>query len=319
MKYRRLGRSGLKLSEIGLGSWLTYGTTTSGDVARACVHRALDLGINYFDCANKYGETPHAAESILGEALRGLPRSSYVIGTKLFYPVGPGPNDRGLSRKHIMDQVHQSLRTFGTDYVDILYCHRHDPETPLEETLRALNDLVTQGKVLYAGISEWPPTEISNAAAICRELRLYPLTVSQPVYNMLARRIEGEELPQARELGIGLITFSALGQGVLTGKYGAGSLPEGTRAAADQRVSYLIRNRYLHPDQVAKVEQLRDAARRLDLTLAQMALAWVLRVPDIACALVGASRPDQLDENVGASGIELPESALREIDEILAS
>jgi aryl-alcohol dehydrogenase-like predicted oxidoreductase len=316
MEYRRLGNSGLKLSTIGLGSWLTYGTATPDGQAVACIRRAYDLGINHFDCANKYGEVPHAAERVLGEALRGRPRGSYVLTTKVFYPVGPGPTERGLSRKHMTDQVHASLAAFDTEYIDILYCHRFDPETPLAETLQTLDDLVAQGKVLYYGISEFSPAQTRQAAAIARELRLRPITVTQPVYNLLARRIESEELPLAQELGLGLVTFSALGQGALTGKYAPGQVPEGSRAAAAESVSHLVRTRYLNPEQLAQVERLKAVADELGLTLAQLALAWVLRQPAIASALVGASRPEQLEENVKAAGVTLPAAALSAIDEI---
>jgi aryl-alcohol dehydrogenase-like predicted oxidoreductase len=245
MEYRRLGRSGLKLSEIGLGSWLTYGTVTERQTAIGCVRRAHELGINHFDSANKYGDQPHAAEAVLGEALSGLPRSSYVLTTKVFFPVGPGPNDRGLSRKHIIEQVHESLRAFGTDYIDILYCHRFDPETPLEETLMAMDDLITQGKVLYHGISEWPPVETVRATSIIRRLNLRPISVNQTVYNLLARRIEAQEMPVAASEGIGMVAFSSLGQGVLTGKYLGGTVPAGSRAAAEEHISHLIRTRYM--------------------------------------------------------------------------
>lgn len=315
MEYRRLGQSGLKLSEIGLGSWLTYGTATEAEIARSCIHQAHELGINHFDCANKYGAEPHAAEAFLGEALQAFPRSSYVLTTKAFYPVGPGPNDRGLSRKHLFDQVHRSLRAFHTDYIDILYCHRFDPETPLEETFRALHDLVAQGKVLYIGISEWAAPSICEAVGLTRQFGLHPIAASQPVYNMLARRIETEEMPVANRFGIGLVPFSALGQGLLSGKYRSGSIPEGTRAASPE--GELIRTRYLTEPHLAKLEQLRPIAADNGLTMSQLALAWVLRRPEVSSALTGASRPEQVKENVRASGVKLSAADLQAIDSIL--
>jgi aryl-alcohol dehydrogenase-like predicted oxidoreductase len=317
MEYRRLGRSGLKLSEIGLGSWLTYGTVTERQTAIECVRRAHELGINHFDSANKYGDQPHAAEAVLGEALSGLPRSSYVLTTKVFFPVGPGPNDRGLSRKHIIEQVHESLRAFGTDYIDILYCHRFDPETPLEETLMAMDDLITQGKVLYHGISEWPPVETVRATSIIRRLNLHPISVNQTVYNLLARRIEAQEMPVAASEGIGMVAFSSLGQGVLTGKYLGGSVPAGSRAAAEEHVSHLIRTRYMSEKQLDEVSQLQTVAADSGLSLPQLALAWILRQPIITSALIGASNPRQVEENVLAAGVRLPEQVLQRIEEIV--
>lgn len=317
MRYRRLGKTGLKVSEIALGSWLTFGTATAREDALATVRKALELGINHFDCADVYGERPGAAEEFLREALAGVPRHSYVLTTKAFWPVGDGPNDRGLSRKHIVESVHRSLRRLGTDYVDIFYCHRYDPETPLEETLRAIDDLIRQGKILYAGISEWPAAQIARAAEIARRLGLHPVAVNQPIYNLLDRKIEAEVLPVCRDEGIGVVAFSPLAQGVLTGKYGRGrSLPPGTRAA-DERVNQYMR-RFLTEENLARVERLRPIAGRLGLSLAQLALAWVLRLPEVASALIGATRPEQVEENVRAVGVTLSEEDLREIDEATA-
>lgn len=317
MKYRRVGTTGLKVSEISLGSWLTFGTATDREQALATVRRALDLGINHFDCADVYGHRPGAAEEFLAEALEGVPRHSYVLTTKAFWPVGEGPNDRGLSRKHVVESVNRSLKRLGTDYVDIFYCHRYDPETPLEETLRAIDDLIRQGKVLYAGISEWPAVQIARGARITRELGLHPIAVNQPIYNMLDRKIEPEILPVCREEGIGLVVFSPLAQGVLTGKYRPGrGLPGGTRAA-DERVNQFMR-RFLTEANLARVERLRPIAARLGLSLAQLALAWVLRLPEVASALIGATRPEQLDENVRAAGVTLSGEDLQDIEAALA-
>jgi L-glyceraldehyde 3-phosphate reductase len=317
MEYRRLGKSGLKVSEIALGSWLTYGTVTEREQAISCVHKAYELGINHFDCANMYGATPHAAEEVLGEALRDFPRESYVLTTKAFWPVGDGPNDRGLSRKHIISEVEKSLRAFKTDYVDIFYCHRYDPETDLEETLRAIDDLIRQGKVLYAGISEWQPHQIADAVRLTRELGLHKIVASQPIYNMFNRYIEHAVIPLCEDVGIGQVVFSPLGQGVLTGKYKLGQpAPAGSRAATPEVQDKI--QRYMNEKVLSKVEQLRGVAQKAELSLAQLALAWVLRQPNVASALVGASRPEQVEENVKASGIKLSEEILAEIEEILA-
>ncbi|MCL6516394.1 aldo/keto reductase family protein [Alicyclobacillus sp.] len=316
MEYRRLGKSGLKVSEIALGSWLTYGTVTEQEQAVRCIKTAYDLGINHFDCANVYGATPHAAEEVLRRALAGYPRDSYVVTTKAFWPVGPGVNNRGLSRKHIFEEVDKSLRALGVDYVDIFYCHRYDPETDLEEVLRALDDLVAQGKVLYTGISEWPADRIAAAVSLQKQLGLRKLAASQPVYNLFNRYIETAVIPICDEAGIGQVVFSPLAQGVLTGKYKKGQpLPEGSRAATP-KVAQSIQ-RYLDDALLDKVEQLRTVANRLEISLAQLAIAWVLRLPSVASALIGASRPEQVEENVKASGVKLDEEALDEIERIL--
>src|SRR5579875_370120 len=302
MEYRRLGKSGLKVSEIALGSWLTYGTSTERKQSIACIEQAYDLGINHFDCANMYGSTPHAAEEVLGEALRPYRRESYVLTTKAFWPVGDGVNDRGLSRKHIMEQVEQSLKALGVDYVDIFYCHRYDPETDMEETLRALDDLVTQGKVLYTGISEWPADRIAAAVQLQRELHLRKLAASQPVYNMFNRYIEPAVIPICDEAGIGQVVFSPLSQGLRTGKYKKGqALPAGSRAATLDASRFA--NRFLTNDMLEKVEKLEAVAKKAEVSLAQLALAWVLRLPSISSALIGATRPEQVVENAKASGV----------------
>src|SRR5579883_3123252 len=230
MEYRRLGRAGMRVSAISLGSWLTYGGAVEEQTALACIRRAYELGVNLFDTANQYRRG--AAEATLGRALKDVPRHTYVLATKVYFEVGEGPNDRGLSRKHIMEQCHASLRRLGTDYIDLYQCHRHDPEVPLEEVLRALDDLVTQGKVLYAGVSEWSATQIADAVYTARALNLDRIVSNQPIYNMLQRYIESEILPLCEREGIGQIVFSPLSQGILTGKYKPGQQPaQGTRAA----------------------------------------------------------------------------------------
>lgn len=317
MKYRRLGRSGIQVSEIALGSWLTYGTATEKDTAVACIREAYDQGINHFDCANVYGSRPHAAEEFLSEALSSYRRSDYVLTTKAFWPISDKVNQGGLSRKHIFDQVDESLRALKTDYVDIFYCHRADPNTEVEETLRAIDDLVRQGKILYGGISEWQPNQIADALTVQERLQLNPLRASQPVYNLLNRYIEPGVLPVCEQGGIGLVVFSPLAQGVLTGKYRKGqSLPEGSRAS-NSSVNWSMQ-RALTDDTYEKVEQLIGVAEDLNISLGQLALAWVLRQPAIASALIGASRPEQIQENVKAVDVKLSQETLDRIETILS-
>lgn len=312
MKYRRLGRSGLKVSAISLGSWLTYGKTVEDDVAVRTIQRAYDLGINFFDSANVYerGE----GERVMAKALRSYPRESYVITTKAFWPMGDGPNDRGLSRKHVFEQVHQSLRRMELDYVDIFYCHRYDPETPVVETLRVIDDLIRQGKILYAGVSMWTAAQIEEAVAVADHYLLDRIIVNQPEYNILNRSIEKEVIPVSEKYGIGQVVFSPLAQGVLTGKYRGGVIPEDSRGANEeinQWVKELIAGGVLE-----KVDQLEDIARELGISLAQLSLAWILRESNIASALVGASRPEQVDENVKAVEVELSDDVTARIDEL---
>lgn len=318
MEYRRIGKSGLKTSEIALGSWLTYGTVTEREQAVACIRQAFEVGINHFDCANVYGSAPHAAETFLGEALAPYRRDSYILTTKAFWPTGDGPNDRGLSRKHILSQVEQSLRALKADYVDIFYCHRYDPDTDLEETLRALDDLVAQGKVLYAGLSEWSADRIAAGVHLQKELGLRKFAASQPIYNMFNRYIEPAVVPICEQAGIGQVVFSPLAQGVLTGKYKKGQpAPTGTRATTEG-VNRFIQG-MLRDDVLDKVDRLGHIARELDLSVAQLALAWTLRLPGVSAALVGASRPEQVTENVRGSGVKLGEDVLQRIEEILGA
>ena len=308
MQYRRLGRAGIKLSAISLGSWITYGGSVEAEGATACVRAALDAGINHFDTADVY--QGGRAEEVLRGALDGVARSSVALATKVFWPTGDGPNDRGTSRKHMFESFERSLRRLGTDYIDILYCHRFDGETDPEETMFALNDLVQQGKVLYAGISEWPADRIREARGIQRRLGLRPLAASQPQYNMLNRNIEREVLPACRDEGIGLVVFSPLAQGLLTGKYRTGeAAPEGSRGAGNERM--------LRPETLAKVEKLRPIAEQAGISLSQLALAWVLRLPEITSALIGASRPEQVQENVAAVNAPLTPDLLRAVEEAL--
>ena len=314
MEYRPLGRSGLKVSEIAYGNWITHGSQVEEDAAHACVQAALDCGITTFDTADVYAGT--RAESVLGRALHGQRRESIEIFTKLYWPTGPGPNDRGLSRKHIMESAHASLRRLQTDYLDLYQAHRYDHETPLEETLRAFDDLVRQGKVLYAGVSEWRAEEIAEAVKTAGELGLDRVVSNQPQYNMLWRVIESEVIPLCQEAGIGQIVWSPIAQGVLTGKYLPGDQrPAGSRAtepgAAGDMEDYLT-DRIL--DRVAR---LRPVAAEAGLSLAQLAVAWVLQNPAVSAAIIGASRPEQVRENVRASGVRLDPALLRQIDDIL--
>jgi aryl-alcohol dehydrogenase-like predicted oxidoreductase len=314
MEYRHLGRSGLKISEIAYGNWITHGSQVEEDAARACVAAALDEGITSFDTADAYAGTK--AEEVLGRALHGVRRESVEIFTKLYWPVGPGANDSGLSRKHIMESAHGSLRRLQTDYVDLYQAHRYDHETPLEETLRAFDDLVRQGKVLYVGVSEWRAEEIAAALRIAGEMGFDKIVSNQPQYNMLWRVIEAEVLPLCEKEGIGQIVFSPIAQGVLTGKYLPGSAaPAGSRAT-DAGGSRFI-ERLLTDDVLTRVQQLRPIADEAGLTLAQLAVAWTLQNPGVSAAIVGATRPEQVRENVRASGIRLDEAVMRRIDDIL--
>ncbi len=311
MKYRRLGGSGLKVSEISLGSWLTYGGYVERENAVNAIKQAYDLGINFFDTANVYEQG--AAEELMGEALKAYPRSSYVLATKVFWPMGSGPNDRGLSRKHVIEQANASLKRLGHDYVDIYYCHRHDPDTPMEETLRALDDLVRQGKVLYVGVSEWKASQMAEALAIADKYLLDRIIVNQPVYNMFNRYIEPEIIPLGEKRGIGQVVFSPLAQGLLTGKYtSAQDIPANSRAAKLEWVKNGITE-----EKIAQVRQLSEIASELGIKVSQLALAWILRQPNVASALVGASRPEQITENAQASGIALSAEVLERIEGIL--
>lgn len=316
MEFRTLGNSGLKISEITYGNWLTHGEQVERDAAFACVKTALDEGITTFDTADVYAAT--RAESVLGDALKGVRRESIEIFTKVYWPTGEGVNDRGLSRKHIMESCNASLKRLGTDYVDLYQAHRFDYETPLEETLRALDDLVRAGKVLYVGVSEWNAEQIWAAYKIAKEMGFDHLISNQPQYSMLWRVIEAEVVPTSEELGLSQIVWSPIAQGVLTGKYLPGQPPAANTRAADDRVNGFTRGRYFQDEVLSAVQELKPLAAEAGLTMAQLAVAWVLQNKNVAAAIIGASRPEQVSENVKASGVKLAPELLQKIDELLA-
>ncbi|MGH3862606.1 aldo/keto reductase family protein [Actinokineospora sp.] len=315
MEFRRLGRSGLNVSEISYGNWLTHGSQVEEDAAHACVRAALDSGITTFDTADVYANTK--AESVLGRALKGERREGLEIFTKVFWPTGPGgPNDKGLGRKHIMESAHASLRRLETDYVDLYQAHRYDRTVPLEETMLAFADLVRQGKVLYIGVSEWTAEQITRGAALARELNV-PLISSQPQYSMLWRVIEEQVVPACEREGISQIVWSPIAQGVLTGKYKPGAeLPAGSRATDESGGKNMI-SRWLRDDVLTAVQNLEPLAKEAVLSLAQFAVAWVLQNPNVASAIIGASRPEQVTENVKAAGVKLDADLLAKIDDVL--
>jgi 1-deoxyxylulose-5-phosphate synthase len=311
VEYRQLGFSDLKVSEVSLGSWLTYGVGVEHDRAIACVHRAFDVGINFIDTANVYGRG--AAESFLGEVLVGIDRASYVLATKAFFPMSE--QDRGLSAAQIHKQLDLSLQRLRTDYVDLFQCHRYDPTVPLDETMRALTDIVAQGKARYVGFSEWTADQIRAAAAMAGVVRF---TSSQPQYSMLWRKPEAEVFPLCVAQHIGQVVWSPLGQGILSGKYRPGQAPPVDSRAASPAMNMFLRPALRSDRVLVAVDRLKPIAARLSLTLPQLALAWVLRGPAVSSAIVGASRPEQVSENAGASGVKLPQDVLAEIDVVLA-
>lgn len=314
MNYRKIGKWGLKVSEIALGSWMmNLAAEESKTLAENIINKAFENGINFFDCADAYsgGE----AEKFLGNVLKKLPRNAYVVSSKVFFPMGPGPNDYGLSRKHIIDQVDKSLKNMNLDYLDMYFCHRFDSETPMEETFQVLSDLVAKGKILYYGVSEWSPVQITEALRVIEKMNLRPLSVIQPQYNMFDRYIEDEIIDICDKNGVGIVGFSPLAQGLLTGKYRKNEMfPEGSRATfqADRQV-----NNLMTIENMEKVEELIKISKELDISMAQLSLAWLLRKKEMSSVIIGASKLHQLEDNIKASGLEIPKEYLDRIEKLL--
>jgi len=309
MEYRRLGTAGMKVSVVSLGAWLTFGGSVEDEAAHACIRAAIEQGVNFVDVADAYAGGQ--AERVVGKAIKDFRRSDLVISSKLFWPMSDNVNDRGLSRKHIMESVEKSLRRLDTDYLDIYFCHRFDPETPIEETVRAMDDLVRQGKILYWGTSVWEPEQIGEAVWTARRTNAYPPQVEQPRYNMLDRHIESEIVPTCARHGIGITVFSPLAQGVLTGKYDNG-VPRDSRGAANQGLAKSLTDHTMD-----KVRQLSEIAAELDITTSQLALAWILRLPEISCVITGATRPEHIESNVAAARVKLDAGVLKRIEVVL--
>jgi aryl-alcohol dehydrogenase-like predicted oxidoreductase len=314
MEFRHLGRSGLIVSEISYGNWITHGSQVEEEAAAACVRAALDLGITTFDTADVYAGT--RAESVLGRALAGQRREGLEIFTKVYWPTGPARNDRGLSRKHIMESINGSLRRLQTDYVDLYQAHRYDHATPLEETMVAFADVVRSGKALYIGVSEWDASQIRAAHALATELNI-SLVSNQPQYSMLWRVIESQVVPTCEELGLSQIVWSPIAQGVLTGKYPPGQPPPAGSRATDDKSGAGFIAQFLRDDVLTAVQGLQPLAKEAGLTMAQLAVAWVLQNPNVASAIVGATKPEQLQDNVKAAGVKLEADLLKQIDDAI--
>ena len=314
MEFRYLGNSGFKVSAISYGNWITHGSQVEEDAANACVKRALELGITTFDTADVYAGT--RAEEVLGRALAGVPRQSIEVFTKVYWPTGAGVNDRGLSRKHIMHSIDASLKRMNLDHVDLYQAHRFDVETPLEETMLAFADIVRQGKALYIGVSEWDADQITRGAALARELRI-PFISNQPQYSMVWRVIEQEVIPASQDAGMSQIVWSPIAQGVLSGKYLPGQPPPAGSRATDELSGKNFIARWLNDDVLTRVQQLKPIAEKAGITMAQMSIAWTLQNKNVASAIVGATRPEQLDDNVKAAGVVLDADTLKAIDKVL--
>jgi voltage-dependent potassium channel beta subunit len=316
MHYRRLGRSGLKISEISLGAWITFGGQLGEEAAADLIHAAYDQGINFFDNADMYAAG--AAEELMGRAIRGLPREALVISSKVFWPTMPGPNGRGLSRKHVVESINTSLRRMGVEYLDLYFCHRFDPDTPVDEVVWTMNDLIHQGKILYWGTSEWEAAQVTNAIGVARQMNLIGPTMEQPQYNLFhRRRVEIELTPICREFGVGLTTFSPLSYGILSGKYNEG-IPEGSRASMPEMV--WIRDG-ITPERVTVTRQITALAQEMEMTTAQLAIAWILRRKEVASVITGATRIEQLDENITAAEFSdrLTDDVLERIEQIVGN
>jgi aryl-alcohol dehydrogenase-like predicted oxidoreductase len=315
MRYRRLGRWGVQVSEVSLGSWLTYGGSVGEETATLCIHRAFELGVNFFDTANAYGRG--RSEEVVGAALKAFPRDEYVLGTKVFFPMKNIPNGGGLSRKHVTESCDASLRRLGLDHIDVLQCHRYDRGTPLEETCRAMDDLIRRGKLLYWGTSEWNADQIAHAVQLCRAEGWAPPVSNQPQYSALHRVIERSVLRTCDDLGVGNVVWSPLAQGVLTGKYvKADDAPEGTRAATEGDSEFV--RRWMQQETLDAVQSLKPVAEEAGLSMAQLALAWCLRQRMVSSVIVGASRPDQVDDNVKAADVDVAPELLQQVTDVLA-
>ncbi|MBI9099365.1 MAG: aldo/keto reductase family protein [Spirochaetaceae bacterium] len=313
MKYRRLGRSGLRVSEIAYGSWLTFANQVELEKGKKIIHQAIELGINYFDSADVYENGK--AEELLGEILPERKRSQYIVATKAFWPFSEYETDRGLSRKHLTDSLQGSLDRLKLKYVDLFYCHRYDPETPLRETLEAIEDLIRQGKILYWGTSEWAASQIAEAYKICEERHWHLPVVNQPLYNLLSRNIEKEILPKCVELGMGTANFSPLAQGILTGKYSGKKIPLGTRGANDKQNMWM-KSQIEDLDLLNKVDSLGEIASKYNITMGQLSLAWILQNPGISSVITGATSVKQLEENAGASGVLLDRTDIEQMNRL---
>ena len=317
MEFRKLGSSGLYVSALTYGNWITHGSQVESEMAIKCVRTALDVGITTFDTADVYAGT--RAETVLGKALKGVRRESYELFTKVYWPTGSGKNDRGLSRKHIFESVHASLKRLGTEHLDLYQAHRFDFETPLEETLSAFEDLVRSGKVMYIGFSEWDASQISQAVKIQKELGFTRFVSSQPQYSMLWRVIEKEVQPLCDREGIGQIVWSPIAQGVLSGKYLPGAKPPKGSRATDKKSGSAMISRWLQDDILTAVQRLQPIADGLGITMAQLALAWVLQNKSVSSAIIGATKPAQIKENVKAIGVNLDASVMAAIDAAIGS
>ena len=316
MQYRQLGRSGIKISEIGLGTWLTVSRSVDTPTAERLVAHAHSLGINFFDTADVYNSG--GAETGLGVALKQLPRHQYVVATKCFFPMSNDVNDQGLSRKHIFESCHKSLKRLNVEYIDLYQCHRYDENTPIEETCRAMHDLITQGKILYWGISQWSAVHIAEAMAVCKEQNLHAPISNQPIYNIINRSLENEVMRTCATYGLGIVVFSPLAQGILTGKYSGGAKPSGSRVTNEYASPYMS-HKYMTEAWLAKVDALKPIAQKHSLTMAQLALAWCLRRRELTATIIGATSISQLDDNAAASGKVIPQEDLAKIDEIFGT
>ncbi len=314
MEYRKLGKWGIRVSEVGLGSWLTFGGSVQDESSKNLIQLAYENGINFFDTANVYYKGQ--AEIAVAKAIKNIRRDGIVLATKAYFPMDSGPNDRGLSRKHLFEQCNASLKRLQTDYIDLYQCHRPDPDTPVEETAMAMDDLCRQGKILYWGVSEWPAAAITEACDIARRNHSHPPVSNQPIYNILNRYIEKEVLPACEQEGLGQVVFSPLAQGVLTGKYLPGQAPPPESRAADDK-SNIFMGDIMKDEVLEKVQRLRPIAEGIGLTMAEMALAWCLRQPGVSSVIIGATKQSQLDDNIKAAGVKLSEETLRQIDEVM--